>query len=310
MYSGFTLLCQFLLYSKVNQSSIYLSVYLSASLLDFLPIYFTTEHWVDFPVLYTRSLLIDFMCSISTVYMSTPVSQFIPASTCLLNAEISFWFPQTSLATSVEPVLSERWEHAVWALLRQLAWPSSRVFWGSAPWRDVWQWYSQTSRVMFAHPQIFRPEEMWNHDVSGGRVCGGHDLWKTFQGCGAATGIVPTASQPASQPPCPSGGKVLPRTAGGHWLVMKSQAGLCWRGCWERCPELSEQLRGRPSVGGWWAVSGARRPSQSRVTNNRQGAPFCLWSSPGLVSPPRWHLCCPSPVGLVVRPFVFQKLCH
>ena len=81
---------------------------------------------------------------------------------------------------------------------------------------------------------------------------------------------------PASQPPCPSGGKVLPRTAGGHWLVMKSQAGLCWRGCWERCPELSEQLRGRPSVGGWWAVSGARRPSQSRVTNNRQGAPFCL----------------------------------
>ena len=29
--------------------------------------------------------------------------------------------------TSVEPVLSERWEHAVWALLRQLAWPSSLV---------------------------------------------------------------------------------------------------------------------------------------------------------------------------------------
>ena len=43
-YSCFTLLCQFLLYSKVNQSSIYLSIYVSVSLLDFLPVYFTTEH--------------------------------------------------------------------------------------------------------------------------------------------------------------------------------------------------------------------------------------------------------------------------
>ncbi|XP_024844971.1 liprin-alpha-1-like [Bos taurus] len=35
---------------------------------------------------------------------------------------------EESLVTSVEPVLLERWEHAVWTLLRQLAWPSSRVF--------------------------------------------------------------------------------------------------------------------------------------------------------------------------------------
>ena len=38
------MLCQFLLYSKVNQSSIYLSIYVSVSLLDFLPVYFTAEH--------------------------------------------------------------------------------------------------------------------------------------------------------------------------------------------------------------------------------------------------------------------------
>ena len=31
------------------------------------------------------------------------------------------------------PVLLERWEHAMWTLLRQLAWPSSLVFSGSAP---------------------------------------------------------------------------------------------------------------------------------------------------------------------------------
>ena len=43
------------------------------------------------------------------------------------------------------------------------------------------------------------------------------------RGCafyGAAGGIVPTASQPASQPPCPSGGEVLPRAASGQWLGM------------------------------------------------------------------------------------------
>ena len=236
-----------------SESIIDLSIYLSASLLDFLPIYFTTEHWVDFPVLYTRSLLMDFMCSISTVYMSTPVSQFIPASTCLLNAEISFWFPQTSLVTSVEPVLSERWEHAVWALLRQLAWPSSLVFWGSAPWRDVCQWYRRSDkswRLLTLGSSGPSCVTVWNHNVSGGRVCGGHDLWETSRGCGAAGGIVPTASQPASQPPCPSGGEVLPRAARGQWLGMESQAGLCWRGCWERCPEPREQLWGRPLVGG------------------------------------------------------------
>ena len=49
------------------------------SFLDFLPIWVTTEHWVEFPVLYSRfSLVIYFIHSINSVYMSTPVSQFIP----------------------------------------------------------------------------------------------------------------------------------------------------------------------------------------------------------------------------------------
>ena len=47
------------------------------SFLDFLPILVTTEHWVEFPVLYSRfSLVIYFIHS--NVYMSIPISQFIP----------------------------------------------------------------------------------------------------------------------------------------------------------------------------------------------------------------------------------------
>ena len=45
--------------------------------LDFLPTYVTTEHWVEFPVLYSRfSLVIYFIHS--SVYMSIPISKFIP----------------------------------------------------------------------------------------------------------------------------------------------------------------------------------------------------------------------------------------
>ena len=42
---------------------------------------------------------------------------------------------------------------------------------------------------------------------------------------------------------CPA----LPVGTGWGWRV---GPGLCWRGYWEHCPELSEQLRGRPLVGG------------------------------------------------------------
>ena len=45
---------------------------------DFLPIYVTTEHWVEFPELYSRfSLVTYFMHSINSIYMSIPISQFI-----------------------------------------------------------------------------------------------------------------------------------------------------------------------------------------------------------------------------------------
>ena len=45
--------------------------------LDTFPIYAITEYWVEFPVLYSRFLLvIYFMCS--SMYMSIPISQFIP----------------------------------------------------------------------------------------------------------------------------------------------------------------------------------------------------------------------------------------
>ncbi|XDA88764.1 hypothetical protein R6Z07F_018390 [Ovis aries] len=63
---------------------------------------------------------------------------------------------------------------------------------------------------------------LWNHDVSVGRVCGGHDLRETSRGCGVAGGIVPTTSQPAT----PFFWRErLPRAAGGHWLGMGRRAG-------------------------------------------------------------------------------------
>ena len=63
----------FLLYSKVSQSYIYI-----------YPLFFsfpshlvTTEHGVEFPVLYSRfSLVIYFIHS--SIYMSVPISPFIP----------------------------------------------------------------------------------------------------------------------------------------------------------------------------------------------------------------------------------------
>ncbi|XP_045020755.1 liprin-alpha-1-like [Bubalus bubalis] len=45
-----------------------------------------------------------------------------------MNRKLKRDVREASLVTPVEPVLSERWEHAVWALLRQPAWPSSLVF--------------------------------------------------------------------------------------------------------------------------------------------------------------------------------------
>ena len=56
--------------------------------LDFLPILLTTDHWVEFSVLYSRfSLAIYFVHSINSVCRSIPISQFIP------HLPFSLWYP-------------------------------------------------------------------------------------------------------------------------------------------------------------------------------------------------------------------------
>ena len=47
------------------------------SFLGSFPIYVITEYWVEFPVLYSRSLLVIYFIY-SSVYMSIPISRFIP----------------------------------------------------------------------------------------------------------------------------------------------------------------------------------------------------------------------------------------
>ena len=47
------------------------------SLLDSFPIQAITEYWVEFPVLYSRSLLVIYFIY-SSVYVSIRISQFIP----------------------------------------------------------------------------------------------------------------------------------------------------------------------------------------------------------------------------------------
>ena len=49
-------------------------------LLDFLHFQITTEHWVDFPGLYSRfSLVIHFTHNINSICVSIPISQFLLA---------------------------------------------------------------------------------------------------------------------------------------------------------------------------------------------------------------------------------------
>ena len=59
--------------------SFYESTYIP-SFLDFLPIQVTTEHWVSSLLYRGFSLVVYFIRSINSVYVSTPVSQFIPLS--------------------------------------------------------------------------------------------------------------------------------------------------------------------------------------------------------------------------------------
>ena len=64
--SCFTMWCQFLLYSKVNQ----LCVYVHALFLDFLLIQVTTDDCVEFPTLQSRfGSIIYFIHSINSIYI-------------------------------------------------------------------------------------------------------------------------------------------------------------------------------------------------------------------------------------------------
>ena len=58
------------------------------SFFGFLPIYVTTQHWIEIFVLYSRfSLVIYFIHS--SVYMLLPISQFIPSSiSCLVSISL------------------------------------------------------------------------------------------------------------------------------------------------------------------------------------------------------------------------------
>ena len=68
------------------------------SFLEFLLIEVTTEHWVEFLVLYSRfSLVIYFIHSINSVYMSIPISQFIPPSPPFPLASIRLFSTSVSL---------------------------------------------------------------------------------------------------------------------------------------------------------------------------------------------------------------------
>ena len=73
----FTMLCQFLVFGKVNLLYVYMCMgYLYPLLWAFLPIQVTTEPWVEFPLLHGKfSLAIYFIHS--SINTSTSISQFI-----------------------------------------------------------------------------------------------------------------------------------------------------------------------------------------------------------------------------------------
>ena len=81
------MLCWFLLCSTVSQ----LYIYIDLLFFGFPSHLVTTEHWVEFPVLFSRfSLVIYFIHSINSVYTSIPVSQFIPPTTFPLDQYVCF----------------------------------------------------------------------------------------------------------------------------------------------------------------------------------------------------------------------------
>ena len=76
-YSWYTVLCQFLVCIKVNQLHIYIYIYIYIYINSFLysfSIWAFTEYWVEFLVLYSRSLLFIYFTH-SSVYVSIPISE-------------------------------------------------------------------------------------------------------------------------------------------------------------------------------------------------------------------------------------------
>ena len=83
-YNCFTMLCQFLLYNKVNQLYVYIYPHIPSllSLLATLPIpplQVFTNHGAELPVL-CNSFPLAIYFTFSSVYMSMPLSHFVPAS--------------------------------------------------------------------------------------------------------------------------------------------------------------------------------------------------------------------------------------
>ena len=82
-YNCFTMVCQFLLYNKVNQLCIYIYPHIPCLLrlphtLPIPPLQVFTKHRADLPVLCSCFPLAIYF-TFGSVYMSMPLSHFIPA---------------------------------------------------------------------------------------------------------------------------------------------------------------------------------------------------------------------------------------
>ena len=82
-YNGFTILCQFLLYNKVNQLQVHIYPHIPSLLclpptLPIPPLQVVTRHQADLPVLCGCCPLAIYF-TFGSVYMSMPLSHFAPA---------------------------------------------------------------------------------------------------------------------------------------------------------------------------------------------------------------------------------------
>ena len=89
-YNCFTVLCQFLLYNKGNQLYVYIYPFPLGppSHPSIPPIQVTTEHRAELPVLYNMFPLAIYFTH-DSVFMSIPISQFIPSSPSSPSSTVS-----------------------------------------------------------------------------------------------------------------------------------------------------------------------------------------------------------------------------